>query len=86
MKTLAAAEVTAQLLALLDEVARGEEITITRDGAPVARLVPVPPGADSIERDQERIREAIEAIRQFRKTHHATAAEIREWINDGRKY
>jgi prevent-host-death family protein len=30
-----------QLSNLLDQVAHGEEITITRDGKPIARIVPV---------------------------------------------
>jgi len=37
---MTAAEAKARILALLDEVAAGEEIEITRHGRPVARLVP----------------------------------------------
>ncbi len=39
-RQLTATEVKAKLLALLDEVERGEEIEITRHGLTVARLVP----------------------------------------------
>lgn len=35
-----ATDAKAKLLALLDEVADGEEVEITRRGTPVARLVP----------------------------------------------
>jgi prevent-host-death family protein len=34
---------------VLDRAARGEDITITRDGTPVARLLPVAPGPLSAE-------------------------------------
>jgi prevent-host-death family protein len=37
---LTATEVKAKILALLDEVATGEEVEITKHGRPVARLVP----------------------------------------------
>jgi prevent-host-death family protein len=37
---MTATEVKAKILGLLDEVATGEEIEITKHGRPVARLVP----------------------------------------------
>jgi len=39
-KKMTATEVKAKILALLDEVAAGDEVEITRYGRPVARLVP----------------------------------------------
>lgn len=39
-RTVTATEAKAKILALLDEVAQGEEIEITKHGRPVARLVP----------------------------------------------
>jgi prevent-host-death family protein len=39
-RILTATEVKAHILALLDDVAAGEEITITKHGRTVARLVP----------------------------------------------
>jgi prevent-host-death family protein len=39
-RTLTATEAKATILALLDEVAAGEEIEITKHGRTVARLVP----------------------------------------------
>lgn len=41
MRTVGTYEAKAHLSALLEEVGRGEEITITRHGKAVARLVPV---------------------------------------------
>lgn len=40
VKKLAATELKARILALLDEVAEGDEVEITKHGRTVARLVP----------------------------------------------
>lgn len=42
MTTVTEAEAKAQFSALLSSVQAGEDVLITRDGSPVARLVPVP--------------------------------------------
>lgn len=47
-KTVTATTAKATILRLLDEVAAGEEIEITRHGRPVARLIP-PRGGHSLE-------------------------------------
>jgi prevent-host-death family protein len=39
-RIMTATEAKAKMLALLDEVAAGEEVEITKHGRPVARLVP----------------------------------------------
>jgi prevent-host-death family protein len=67
-----------QLPSLLDDVERGETITITRHGRPVARLVPV-----------ERRRtpeEAVEAIKESRKGWRLDGISIRELIEEGRRH
>lgn len=46
MKEVGAFEAKNTLSALLDLVEHGEEVTITRHGKPVARLVPPKPGID----------------------------------------
>ena len=46
-RTLTATEIKATILAVLDEVAAGEEVEITKHGRTVARLVPAP-GAHSL--------------------------------------
>jgi len=48
--------------ALLDRVERGEEVLITRDGKPVARLIP-----NRLAPDPEQAREASERIRERAK-------------------
>ena len=52
---MAAADAKARLSEMLDRVERGEEITITRHGEPVAKLVPVP------RHDPAAARQAVEA-------------------------
>ena len=44
-RSVTVAEAKTHISALLDKVEEGEEVTITRHGKPVARLVPAPVGA-----------------------------------------
>jgi len=72
-----------RLSALLDMVEAGEEVTITRNGKPVARMVPVPPP-----RDVEKARAAVEAIRELRKSvkPDPDGLTARDYIEMGRRY
>ena len=56
MKTAAVAELKAHLSRYLSRVKAGEEILVTERRVPVARLVPVAPGAEGLQelRDLER--------------------------------
>jgi prevent-host-death family protein len=58
MTEVGAFEAKNKLSALLDRVEQGEEITITRHGRPVARLIP-PRG----EVDRSQVQEAFQRIR-----------------------
>jgi prevent-host-death family protein len=81
METVGAYEAKTHLPQLLDRVARGEEILITRNGRPVARLVPEP--ADEI----TDIRSVIAEIREFRKGRKlGDDITIRELIEEGRRF
>ena len=51
MDTVSLADAKAHLSELLDRVAGGEEVRITRRGKPVARLVPDPPPRKPIDVD-----------------------------------
>ena len=64
---------------LLDRVEKGEEVTITRHGAPVARMVPVRRKTTPAER-----RAAIEAFRAMSKGLTLGGLKIRDLINEGR--
>jgi prevent-host-death family protein len=65
---------------LLEKVAAGEEITITRHGTPVARLVPVKKQYTPEER-----RAAIERWTKLSKGLSLGGLKIRDLINEGRR-
>jgi prevent-host-death family protein len=80
MKTVGSYEAKTHLSRLLDEVAKGEEITITKHGVPVAVLVP-PPGAR-----RRSVDEVIEEIKELRKgTILGDDLTIRQLIEEGRR-
>jgi prevent-host-death family protein len=62
MDTVGTFEAKTHLTRLLDRVAAGEEITITRHGTPIARLVPV--GAAN---NLRQIRETVAKLKEFSK-------------------
>lgn len=72
-------EAKAHLSRLLEEVAKGRTITITRHGVPVAKLVPVTEPRMSVA-------EAIEKLREVRKGSSLGGLTIRELIDEGRRY
>jgi len=65
---------------LLARVARGEEITITRHGTPVARLVPVREAPS-----RENRRKAIQAMRELASQHRLEGLRVKDLIAEGRK-
>jgi prevent-host-death family protein len=79
MSSVGSFEAKTHLAALLDRVAKGETIEITRRGVPVARLVPAS-AADH--RGLKRI--ALE-IREIRKGNRLGGLSIRELIDEGRR-
>lgn len=66
---------------LLDMVERGEDVTITRNGKPVARLV----AAESDEERRARARAAADRIREMRKGVTLGGISIKELIEEGRR-
>jgi prevent-host-death family protein len=66
-RQVTATEAKAKILRLLDDVAAGEEIEITRHGRPVARLVPAL-GARSLKGSCERVAMAAVAEEQLFST------------------
>jgi prevent-host-death family protein len=61
MVTVGAFEAKTHLSTLLDRVAKGEEVVITRHGKPVARLVGV------ARADRDRVNDAFEKLKLLRK-------------------
>ncbi len=80
MATVGAYEAKTHLPALLDRVAKGERITITRHGVPVAVLEPVE--ADM----QMTVDEAIDRIAEISKGKSLGGLSIRQMIEEGRRY
>ena len=68
-----------KLSALLAEVARGGEVTITRRGVPVARLVPTGPGFD-----RDTANRAGAGLRHARRATTLGGLRIKDLVNDGR--
>jgi prevent-host-death family protein len=77
MKQVGVYDAKTHLPKLLDEVERGETVTITRHGRPVAKLVPV--------REQRSVQEAIDEIREFRKRHPLRGLRVKDLIEEGRR-
>jgi prevent-host-death family protein len=80
MGTVGAFEAKTHLGELLDKVERGESVTITRHGKPVAQLVPLPPA-------QKRNRaDVIRDMLAFGKGRKLAGMSIREMIEEGRRF
>ncbi|MBC7584369.1 type II toxin-antitoxin system Phd/YefM family antitoxin [Tardiphaga sp. vice352] len=91
MKHVTVTEAEAQLDKLVAEVEQtGDEVVITRDGAPVARLVreEAHSQSDVLTAEQiERRRQAGLNLREIGKRLNvgATQEEIKSWIEEGRR-
>ena len=81
MQTVGAYKAKTNLSALLEKANKGETITITRRGEPVAELNR--PGS----RDSTNVAEVIAAIRAHRKNfaHAFEGVNIKELIEEGRR-
>ena len=79
MRQVGSYEAKTHLPRLLDEVAAGATITITKHGVPVAILVP-PAHVDG-----GSIREAADGLRSFRARHPLGGTAIRQLIDEGRR-
>ena len=79
MRQVGSYEAKTHLPRLLDEVARGETITITKHGVPVAVLGPI------ARRSSMTTTEAIAGLRAFRQAHPLGGLSIRDLIDEGRR-
>ena len=80
MSEIGAFEAKTNLPQLLKRVQAGERFVITRHNHPVAELIPFR------ERDSGRIRDAIDDLKAFRKTHDLGGISVRQMIEEGRRY
>jgi len=79
MVRVGAYEAKTHLSRLLERVAQGEWITITKHGQPVAVLKPVS------DREQRALPEVIDDLRRFRRGRTLQGISVREMIEEGRR-
>ncbi len=79
MRRIGAYEAKTHLPRLLDDVANGDSITITKHGVAIAVLSPASP------RPTWTAQQAITGLRAFRLAHPIDGLSIRELIDDGRR-
>jgi prevent-host-death family protein len=80
MKTVGAFEAKTHLAQLLDRVAKGETIAITRHGQPAALLVPVSAAGKLSHAD------IVEGMRELRRRVKPGKMTVRQMIAEGRRY
>jgi len=79
METVGAYEAKTHLPKLLERVLKGERITITKHGVPVAVLQPTDP-VKKVD-----TRSVIVELRKFRDKHSLGGTSIRDMIEEGRR-
>ena len=80
MRTVGTFEAKTRFSALLEEVARGEEITITRHGKPVARLVPAAAAG------HDRLARTVARLKSFRRGRRlGEDLSVKALIEEGRR-
>ncbi len=79
MKTVGAFEAKTHFARLLERVANGEQIVITKHGTPVARLVPF------AKPDSERARRAISRLKTSRKGRRLDGLSWKALRDEGRR-
>jgi prevent-host-death family protein len=80
MRSVGVFDAKTHLSSLVERVAQGEEITITKHGSPIARLVP------AATRRKKDPRQVAERVRALRKGVRLKATTIRKLIEEGRRY
>jgi prevent-host-death family protein len=81
MDAIGAFDAKTHLAALLDRVAKGESITITRHGVPAAMLVPVRESEPKLTHEQ-----IVEGMRILRKRVKPDTMSVREMVQQGRRF
>ena len=83
MRTVAIFEAKNRLSELLNAVEHGEEITITRHGSPVARIVSISTSSQGEQGQRERVSSTMAHLRKLRQG-VTLGATLSEAIEDGR--
>jgi prevent-host-death family protein len=79
MSEIGAYEAKTYLPKLLERVQNGESFVITRHGRPVAQLIPI------ARHDPDKVRKAIESLKQFAKQHSLKGLRLKDLIAEGRR-
>jgi prevent-host-death family protein len=80
MATVGSYEAKTHLPKLLEKVAKGERIVITKHGLPVAELVP------SSARGTTDVRTVIKELKKLRKKIRLGGPSVRDLIEEGRRF
>ena len=80
MESVGAYDAKTHLPKLLDRVARGEHITVTKHGKPVAEIVP-PREGRAVDP-----RAAVDAMKRLRGRNTLGGVSLRELIDEGRRF
>lgn len=81
MDVVGAFDAKTHLAALLDRVAKGERITITRHGVPAAMLVPVTGAGQKLSHTQ-----IVEGMRALRRRVKPGRPGVKQMVNEGRRF
>jgi prevent-host-death family protein len=79
MATVGAYEAKTHLPKLLERVRKGEKITITKHGVPIAVLQP----PESVKREDPQ--KVIGELRTFRRGHRLNGLSLKDMITEGRR-
>ncbi len=79
MKSVGAYEAKTHLSQLLEQVAKGERVTIEKHGVPIAVMQSANPAS------RQTTGETVEALRAFRKGRRLKGHSLREMIEEGRR-
>jgi len=79
METVGAYEAKTHLPKLLERIIKGERITITKHGVPVAVLQP----PESLRKSEPK--KVIAELRKFRDKHRLNGLSLRDMIEEGRR-
>ncbi len=71
-------EAKTNLSRLLERVERGERITLTRHGRPVAMLVPV--------EEKRPAKDVVRELREFRRGRRLGDVGVRDLVEEGRRF
>jgi prevent-host-death family protein len=78
-QTIGAFEIKTHLSKILDEVEKGEQITITKHGRPVAKLVPISSP------NREQVHQTILSLKEFSKSNKLDGLDWKQLKSEGRK-